>query len=46
LALILSNEIKGLPPKILRQADKILEIPMHGKKRISKCCGSGRSDSV
>lgn len=32
LALILGSEVKGLPPKILRQADKILEIPMYGKK--------------
>lgn len=32
LALVLGNEIKGLPPSILKQADKILEIPMKGKK--------------
>ncbi|MFA5413416.1 MAG: TrmH family RNA methyltransferase [Patescibacteria group bacterium] len=31
-ALIAGNEIKGLPPVILRRADKILEIPMRGKK--------------
>ena len=31
-ALIVGNEIKGLPPTILRRADKILEIPMRGKK--------------
>ena len=31
-ALILGNEIKGLPPSILKRADKILEIPMRGKK--------------
>lgn len=30
--LILGNEIKGLPPSILKRADKILEIPMKGKK--------------
>lgn len=30
--LILGNEIKGLPLSILKQADKILEIPMKGKK--------------
>ena len=30
--LILGNEIKGLPKSILNLADKILEIPMHGKK--------------
>lgn len=31
-ALILGNEIKGLSASILKQADKILEIPMRGKK--------------
>lgn len=31
-ALILGNEVKGLSPKILKLAGKILEIPMHGKK--------------
>ncbi len=31
-ALILGNEIKGLPKSILKKADKILEIPMKGKK--------------
>ncbi len=31
-ALILGNEIKGLPTSVLRLADKILEIPMRGKK--------------
>jgi len=32
IALVLGNEIKGLPPSILKHADKILEIPMRGKK--------------
>ncbi|MFA5098834.1 MAG: TrmH family RNA methyltransferase [Candidatus Paceibacterota bacterium] len=32
LALILGNEVKGLPPSILKHTDKILEIPMFGKK--------------
>lgn len=32
IALVLGNEIKGLPPSILNRADKILEIPMKGKK--------------
>lgn len=32
VALILGNEIKGLPPSILKKSDKILEIPMLGKK--------------
>lgn len=31
-ALVLGNEIRGLPPSVLRRADKILEIPMRGKK--------------
>lgn len=30
--LIFGNEPEGLPASILKQADKILEIPMHGKK--------------
>lgn len=30
IALILGNEIKGLPSAILKKADKILEIPMRG----------------
>lgn len=30
--LVLGNEIKGLPTSILKRADKILEIPMKGKK--------------
>ncbi len=32
IALVLGNEIKGLPTSILKRADKILEIPMRGKK--------------
>ena len=32
IALVLGNEIKGLPLPILKRADKILEIPMRGKK--------------
>ena len=32
IALVLGNEIKGLPCSILNRADKILEIPMKGKK--------------
>lgn len=31
-ALVLGNEIKGLPRPVLRRANKILEIPMRGKK--------------
>jgi len=30
IALIVGNEVKGLPKSILKKADKILEIPMHG----------------
>lgn len=32
IALIIGNERKGIPPKILKQCDKITEIPMKGKK--------------
>ncbi|MDI6821173.1 MAG: TrmH family RNA methyltransferase [Patescibacteria group bacterium] len=32
IALVLGNEIKGLAPGVLKQTDKILEIPMSGKK--------------
>ncbi len=31
-AVVVGNEINGLPPGILRRADKILEIKMRGKK--------------
>ena len=32
VAMVLGAEVQGLPPTILRRADKILEIPMRGKK--------------
>ena len=32
IALIMGNEVKGLPKSILNKADKTLEIPMRGKK--------------
>jgi len=32
IALVLGNEIKGLPRSVLNRADKILEIPMRGQK--------------
>ncbi|TSC89610.1 MAG: tRNA/rRNA methyltransferase SpoU [Parcubacteria group bacterium Gr01-1014_3] len=32
IALVVGNEVRGLSPAILKKADKILEIPMHGKK--------------
>ncbi len=31
-ALVLGNEVKGLPPTVLKMADKTVEIPMRGKK--------------
>lgn len=31
-ALIIGNEVSGIPPRILRQCDNIIEIPMCGKK--------------
>ncbi|MBI4159671.1 TrmH family RNA methyltransferase [Candidatus Wolfebacteria bacterium] len=31
-ALILGNEVRGLPLSVLKRADKILEIPMRGSK--------------
>jgi 23S rRNA (guanosine2251-2'-O)-methyltransferase len=32
VAIIVGNEVKGLPPSLLKTADRILEIPMMGKK--------------
>lgn len=32
IALVLGSEVKGLPASILKKADKILEIPMAGRK--------------
>ena len=32
LALVFGNEVRGLPPSILKRADKVLEIPMRGGK--------------
>ena len=32
IVLVLGNEIRGLPHSVLNRADKILEIPMRGKK--------------
>ncbi len=32
LALLMGAEVKGLPPALLKRADKILEIPMLGRK--------------
>ncbi len=32
IAVMLGNEVRGLPPAILKKADKILEIHMSGKK--------------
>lgn len=32
LALVMGNEVQGLPPAVLALADKTIEIPMFGKK--------------
>lgn len=32
LVLVIGNEVKGLTPGVLKRADKVLEIPMLGKK--------------
>ena len=32
LALVLGNEVKGLPPSVLKAADITMEIPMRGEK--------------
>lgn len=32
LALVMGNEIKGLPPSVLKAVDAVIEIPMFGKK--------------
>jgi len=32
LALIIGNEVKGVSPSILKRADKIISLPMSGKK--------------
>mgnify|MGYP001564560619 CR=1 FL=1 len=32
IALIFGNEVRGIPPAVLKKSDQILEIPMCGKK--------------
>lgn len=32
IVLMMGNEVRGISPALLRYADSILEIPMHGKK--------------
>lgn len=32
IALVLGSEVSGLPQSVLKRADKVLEIPMRGKK--------------
>ncbi|OHA47111.1 MAG: hypothetical protein A3A80_01680 [Candidatus Terrybacteria bacterium RIFCSPLOWO2_01_FULL_44_24] len=32
MVMVVGNELKGLPQAVLKQADKIIEIPMYGKK--------------
>ena len=41
LALILGEEVKGLPKSILDRSDKVVHIPMYGK-RIAQCLGGFR----
>ena len=45
IALILGEEVKGLPKSILDRSDKIIQIPMHGK-RIAQCCDGFRHRSL
>lgn len=42
LALIVGNEVRGISPALLKRADAIVSIPMHGKKEslnVSVACG-------
>ncbi len=42
MVFLLGNEVEGIAPEILLQADVIAEIPMHGKKEslnVSVACG-------
>ena len=42
MAFILGEEVNGLDKKVLKNCDKIIEIPMHGKKEslnVSVACG-------
>lgn len=32
VALVMGNEVQGLPPSVLKRADRVIEIPMRGKK--------------
>lgn len=32
LALVVGNEVAGIPPKLLKLCDEFVEIPMHGEK--------------
>lgn len=32
IVMIVGNEVEGIPKKILKMCDEIIEIPMHGKK--------------
>jgi tRNA G18 (ribose-2'-O)-methylase SpoU len=32
LALVIGNEVKGVSPKVLKQSDSIIHLPMRGKK--------------
>lgn len=32
IAIVVGNEVKGLSPSLLKAADRVIEIPMHGEK--------------
>ena len=32
VVVLVGNEVRGIDPKILKQCDQIIEIPMHGQK--------------
>ena len=32
IALVVGNEVMGLSPRLIRRADSVIKIPMHGKK--------------
>ena len=42
IALVMGSETKGLPEAIIKRCDKLIEIPMHGKKEslnVATACG-------
>ena len=40
MALILGSEVGGIPPEVLKEADAIIEIPMHGIKESLNVSGA------